>query len=127
LPDDLDSGNKADSESEEDALDTLSIEPMVAYLNDYDCNDPAENKGKWILNENIAFNYSLCLEDVSVNVRSLHMPLPISKIACMHIQDNEGSVFIVPPCKKDQSLIVFGRGQAQAPIPRESDDDLEPP
>jgi len=96
-------------------------------MNDYDYNDPAKNEGEWILYENIAFDYSLCLEDVSINVRSLHIHLPISKIACLHIQDNEGSVFIVPPCKRDQSPIVFGRGRAQAPIPKESDDDMEPP
>ena len=127
LPDDIDSGNEADPKSEEDAPATLSIEPIVAYLNDYDCNDPTDNEDEWILNEDIAFDYSLCLENVSVNVRSLHMPLPISKMACMQIQDNEGSVFFVPPCKMDQSPIVFGRGRAQAPIFRESDDDLKPP
>jgi len=127
LPDDLDSGNGADSESEADAPTTISIKLIVAYLNDYDCNDPVENESEWILNKNIAFDYSLCLEDVSVNIRSMHMPLPISKIACMHIQDNEGSVFIVPPYKRDLSPIVFGRGRAQASIPSELDDDLEHP
>ena len=40
LPDDFDSGNEADSKSEEDARATISIEPIVAHLNDYDCNDP---------------------------------------------------------------------------------------
>jgi len=55
------------------------------------------------------------------------MHLPISEMACMQILDNEGFVFIVPPCKRDQSSIVFGRGRAHAPISRESDDDLEPP
>jgi len=55
------------------------------------------------------------------------MPLPISKMACMHVQDNEGCVFIVPPCKRDQLPIIFGRGWAQVPIPRKSYDDLEPP
>jgi len=89
LPDDVDSGNEADSESEEDVPATISIEPIIAYLNDYDCNNPAENEGEWVLNENIAFDYSLCLEDVSVNVRFLHMPLPISDMAHIHIQDNE--------------------------------------
>ena len=126
LADDIDSGNEADSKSEEDAQATI-IEPIVAHLNDYVRNDPAKNEGEWILNENIVFDYSLCLEDVSVNVRSLHMPLLISKMACMHIQDNEGSVFIVLPSKKDQSPIVFGRGGAPAPTSRELDDDLEPP
>ena len=46
LSDDGDSGNKADSKSEEDAPTTISIEPIVAYLNDFDCNNLAENKGK---------------------------------------------------------------------------------
>jgi len=54
------------------------------------------------------------------------MPLPILEMACMHIEGNEGSVFIVPPTKRDQSSIIFGRSQAQATTSRESDDDLEP-
>jgi len=77
----------------------LLLELIVVYLDDFDCNNPAENEDEWVLNENIIFDYFLCLKDVSVNVRSLHMPLPISEMACMHIHDNEGSVFIVPPCK----------------------------
>ena len=36
LLDHVDSGNEVDSESEEDAPATVSIEPIVAYLNDYD-------------------------------------------------------------------------------------------
>ena len=46
----------------------------------------------------------LCLENVfkSVDINSLHMLMPISKIACIHVEDNEGSVFIVPPAKRDQ-------------------------
>ena len=127
MPDNVDSGNKADSESEEYAPAIISLEPVVAYLDDFDCNNPTKNKGEWVLNENIAFDYSLCLEDVSVNVTSLRMPLPISKMACMHIQVNEGFVFIVLPSKMDQSPIIFGRGRAQAPKSRESYDNLEPP
>ena len=44
---------------------------------------------------------TLCLEDVfkSVDICSLQMPLFISKMACMHIEDNKRSVFIVPPSK----------------------------
>jgi len=100
LLDDLDSGKEADSESEEDMPATISVEPIIAYLDGFDCNNLAENEGEWVLNKNIAFDYFLCLEDVSVNVRASHMSLPISKMACMHIQD-KGSVFIVPPCKRD--------------------------
>jgi len=97
---------------------TFSINPIIAYLNDLDCNNSTKNEGEWVLNENVAFDYSLCLEDVfkSIDISSLYMPLPISEIACMHIEDNEGHVFIVPPSKRDQSPIVFGRGQAQGKI-----------
>jgi len=127
LPNDVDNGYEADSESEEDVPDTFIIEPIVAYLNDSDCNNLAENKGEWVLNENVAFGYSLYLEDVfkSVDISFFHMSLPISEMACMNIEDNEGSVFIVPPSKRDESPIVFGRGQTQTTTFRESDDDLE--
>jgi len=44
----------------------------------------------------------------------------------MHMEDNEGSVFIVSPFKRDQSPIIFRRGQAWATTSRDSDDDLKP-
>ena len=44
----------------------------------------------------------------------------------MHIEDNEGSVFIVPPTKRDQSPIILGRSQTQVTTSRESVDGLEP-
>jgi len=129
LPDDVDSGNKAYSESKENVPAIFSIKSIVAYLNDPDCNNPSENEGEWVLNENVAFDYSLCLNYVfkSIDISSFFMPLPISKMACMHIEDNEGSVLIVPPSKRNQSPIVFSRDQALAMTSRESDDDLEPP
>ena len=129
LPNDVDSGNEVNSESEEDAPATFSIEPIVAFLNDPDCNYPTENEGEWILNKNIVFYYSLCLGDVfkSVDISLLHMPLPVSEMICMHIEDNEGSIFIAPLSKRDESLIIPGRGQAWATTSRESDDNLEPP
>ena len=129
MPDDVDSGNEADSETEEDAPATINMESIVAYLDNFNCNNLTKNLGEWVLNEAVAFDYYLCLEDVfkSVDISFLHMPFPILKMACMHIEDNEGSVFIVSPTKRDQSLIIFGRSQARATTFRESDDDLEPP
>jgi len=56
LHNDLDSGNEADSESEEDTPATISMEPIVAYFDDFDCNNLAKNEGEWVLNENIAFD-----------------------------------------------------------------------
>jgi len=43
LLDDVDSGNRKDSESGEDVSAIFSIEPIVAYLNDFDCNNLTEN------------------------------------------------------------------------------------
>ena len=110
-PDDIDSGNVVDSESEEDMAATFAIEPIIAYLNDPYCNDSAENNGEWVINENIAFDYSLCLNDVFnfVKSNSLHMPLPTARMACMWIENDDESVSIVPSSKKNQSPIVFGK------------------
>jgi len=114
LPDDVNNGNEADSKSGEDALAIFGIEPIVACLDDFDCNNLAENEGEWVLNETVAFDYSLCLEDVFrfVDISSLHMPLPISEMICIHITNNEESVLIVPPTtKRDQSPIIFSKSQ----------------
>jgi len=91
LPDDIDSGGEVDSKSEEDAPATFALEPIVAYQNDPECNNHADDNGEWVINENVAFNYSLCLDDVfnSADISSLHMPLPILNMACMHVEDNK--------------------------------------
>ena len=46
FPNDTDSGNEVDLESEEDALATFIIEPIAAYLDDPDCNNFADNRDK---------------------------------------------------------------------------------
>jgi len=79
LPDDTDSGNEAYSESGEDPDVSFDEEPIVAYLDDPDCNNSADNGNEWVLNENVNFDYSLCCDDINV-----------------------GSVFVVPSFKKGQ-------------------------
>ena len=76
LPNDINSDNEADSESEEDMPTFSAMEPIVAYLNDPNCNDFAENNGEWVLNENVTFDYSLHFDDVpnSIDSSFLHMP-----------------------------------------------------
>jgi len=92
FPYDIDSGNEANSQSEEDMLATFALEPIVAYLNNLGCNDSTKNDGDWVLNENVTYDYSLYFDDVpdSVDTSSLHMPLSTSMMACMQIEDNEG-------------------------------------
>ena len=69
LPDNVDSGNETDSESEEDALVTISLEPIVAYLDDFYYNNPAENEGKWVLNE-IFLLITLCFLRMYLSILS---------------------------------------------------------
>jgi len=42
-----------DSESEEDTPATLAFEPIVAYLNDPQCNNPIGDVDEWVINENV--------------------------------------------------------------------------
>ena len=99
---------------------------IVAYLNDPDCNNSTDNGDEWVLNKNINFDYFLCCDDVnsSIDMSSLHMPLPMS-MACMHIEENEGSIFVVPFSKKDQSLIIFGKVRHWITTSNNSDKYLE--
>ena len=76
LPNDDDSGNEADSESEGDTPATLACEPIVACFNDPQCNNPSEDDDEWVINENVIFNYPVSVELLEyVNSSSLHMPL----------------------------------------------------
>jgi len=128
LPNDTDSGNEADSESGEDPTVSFDEELIIAYLDDPDCNNSADNSNEWILNENINFDYSLCCDDVysHIDMSPLYMPLPMST-TCMHIEENDGSIFVVPSSKKDQSPIIFGRVRHWITSSKNSDKDLEPP
>ena len=46
----INSGNEADSESREDPEVSFDEEPIVAYLNNPDCNNSANNGDEWVLN-----------------------------------------------------------------------------
>jgi len=66
LPDDIDSGNEADSESGEDPIVSFDEEMIIAYLDDPYCKNSVDNGNEWVLNENVNFDYSLCCNDVIV-------------------------------------------------------------
>ena len=53
------------------------------------------------------------------------MPMPMS-MACMHTEEKDEFVFIVPSSKKDQSPIIFGKTQYWITTSNDSDEDLEP-
>ena len=53
LPDNDDSGNEADSESEGDTPATLVGKLILAYLNPQ-CNTLSEEEDEWVINDNIS-------------------------------------------------------------------------
>ena len=80
LPDDIDSGNETNSKSGEDLEVSFDEEPIVAYLNNPDCNNSTDNGDEWVLKENINFNYSLCYNDANspIDMSPLHMPANVN-------------------------------------------------
>jgi len=36
---------------------TLAFEPIVAYLNGLQCNNPIGDDDEWVINKNITFDY----------------------------------------------------------------------
>ena len=97
LPDGDDNGNEADAESEEDTPATLAYEPIVAYFNDPQCNNPFGDDDEWVINENVIFDYPASVELLeSVDNSSLHMPLHKPSMTSTSVECAEGSVFMVP-------------------------------
>ena len=65
-----------------------------------------------MINENVTFDYPLGVDMFkSVDYTSLHMPLSMLSVTNTPVENGEGSVFVVPASKKNQSPIVFGRVQ----------------
>ena len=129
LPDEPDSGNEADSELENDTPVTFVSELIVAYLGDSTCkNDTVENDNEWVLNEDVSFDYSYCLNvPETTYLNSLHMPISTMMKACTYTEDSDRAIFIVPSSQKDQTPIIFGRIHSQISTSVVSDENLEPP
>jgi len=110
LLEDDDSDNEADSKPEEDTPATFAFKPIVAYLNNLECNNSIKDDGKWAINENITFDYPVSVDLFKyAGNTSLHMPLSMLSMTSTPIENDEESVFVVPSSKTNQSSIVFGR------------------
>ena len=79
LPDDDDSSNEADSESEGDTPATLVSEPIVASFNNLQCNNPAEDNDEWVINDNVIFDYPTSVELIESVVLALYTCLCINQ------------------------------------------------
>jgi len=110
LPHDDESGNEADSESEAGMPAILIGEPIIACLNNPQCNTPLEDEGEWVINDNISFDYpaSVGLFE-SITDSSLHMPLHKPSASSTPMESIEGVALVIPPSKEGQLPIIFGR------------------
>ena len=91
LPDNDDTGNEADLESEGDTQATLVGKPILAYLNPQ-CNTLSEEEDEWVINDNISFDYPVSVELLeSVTDSSLHMSLHKPSTSRIFVECIEGS------------------------------------
>ena len=75
---------------------------------------PSEDKGEWVINDNIFFDYPVSVELYeSVTDSSLHMPLHKPSASSTSVESIEGSVLVIPPSKEGQLPIIFGKAQLQ--------------
>jgi len=127
-PDNDDSGNEADSESEGDTSATWVGEPIIAYFNNSQCNTLFEDDDEWVINDNVSLDYPASFEQIeSVMNGSLHMPLHKSSTSSTSVKCIEGSVLVVPPSKEGQSPIIFGKTQLQRSTATDSSSDSDTP
>jgi len=67
-----------------------------------------------VINDNVSFDYPASVKLFeSVTNSSLHMPLHKPSTSSTSVECIEGSVLVVPPSKKGQSPIIFGKAQLQ--------------
>ena len=79
-------------------------------FHDPQCNNPSEDDDKWVINDNVTFNYPASVELLeSVINSSLHMPLHKLSMPGTSVECAKGSVFVIPPSKRSPSPIIFGR------------------
>jgi len=87
-------------------------EPIVACFNNHRCNTPSEDDDEWVINDNVSFDYLASVELFeSITNSSLHMPLHKPSTSSTSVECIEGSILVVPPSKKGQSPIIFGKAR----------------
>jgi len=96
---------------------TLIAEPIVAFFDNHQCTNPSEEEDEWMINHNVIFDYPASVKLFeSVANSSLHMLLHKSSMTSTSVECVEGSVFVVPPSKRRQSPIVFGRARLRRSV-----------
>ena len=86
-----------------------------------------EHDDEWVINKNVIFDYPVSVDLFkSIDNSSLHMPLSMLSMISSTIERGEGSVFMIPPSKRSQPPVVFGRVQPQMFVVTDSSSNSEP-
>ena len=103
-------------------------EPIIACLNNSQCNTPSEDKGEWVINDNISFDYpgSVGLFE-SITDSSLHMPLHKPSASGTPMESIKGAVLVVLPSKEGQLPIIFCKTQPRGFTTTDSSSDSDTP
>ena len=89
---------------------------------------PSEDEGEWVINDNISFDYPVSIELFgSITDSSLHMPLHKPSASSTPVEFIEGSVLVVPPSKKGQLPIIFGKAQLRRSVAMDSSSNSDTP
>jgi len=106
---------------------TLTFKLIVAYLNDPQCNNLSGEDDKWVINENIIFDYLVSVDLFKfIDNSSLHMPLSMLSMTSTPVERGEGSIFVIPLSKKSKLPTVFGRVQPRMSAVTNSSSDSKP-
>jgi len=135
-PEDLDSGNEADTVPKIEKEYLWKLKPLVTSIDKLNFNNTANVEGEWVINKNLDLTYfsvlasDSVLSDTSTDVDndplsvinvliSLHAPIRSSLMVHEKTNDEQGAFFEVPAKHRGQKPILFWRIKPE-PIARES-------
>jgi len=124
-PEELDSGNEADTEPEEDEC-LWKINPLVTSIGKVSSDTTANVEGEWFIHKDLDLAYfstfvlDSITSDTSTDVdsdprlamnslTSLHAATKSSLMVCEKIESAYDALFEVPARRKGQKPILFGR------------------
>ena len=124
-PEELDSGNEAYTELEEDEC-LWEINPLVTSIGKLNFDTSANVEGEWFINEDLDLTYFSVFASDSVPsdtstdmdsnpwlamkaLTSLRAPTKPFLLVCEKIGSAHDTLFEVPARRKDQKSILFGR------------------
>ena len=124
-PEELDSGNEADTEPKDDEC-LWGINPLVTSIGKLDSDTTADVEGEWFINEDLDLAYFSAFASNSVPsnsstdvdsdlwsvmnaLTSLRAPIKSSLLVREKIESAHNALFEVPAKRKGQKPILFGR------------------